>query len=258
MYNFKRAKHLWSAPPIDGVGYIKSLAVADMDKESILKIVSAFEAVRYDSDQPRNYKNLWRKNLGLDSTKNKTIIDFGCGFGIESLQFCKSGNSVILADISENNLLAAEAVLNAFGYKPKDIVLVNGEEPFFTSCKYDIFYSNGVLHHTPQMFNILNHSLKYFNSIEEAEIRLLLYTDKSWTVKTEKSIDYDTPIEKQDGFDIFVKAMDGVGQYADWYDRKKLEALLPDVFKVNDFSYICGGPLKDLYATINISLNKNV
>ena len=69
--------------------------------------VIKFEEQRYNINKWRNYKNKWRDNLGLDTTSNKLILDYGCGFGIESLQFAKNKNSVILADINLNNIIAA-------------------------------------------------------------------------------------------------------------------------------------------------------
>ena len=238
-YNFKRSKSDWQRLPFDNVGYISPELILGMDKSNIQNFIKEFENTRYSLDGWRNYKNLWRSKLGLDNTKGKVIFDFGCGFGIESLQFLYNGNEVILGDINEENLNAAEYIINCAGYKVKEKVLLNSENPYFSvSNKFDIFYSNGVLHHTPNISDILEFAIDSFNNYENIEYRLMLYSDKAWELETGRKTDRDLPIEKQKGFFKYVRRMDKVGKYADWFDEKKLSSIIPNKLVLKNYDYI--------------------
>ena len=104
--------------PIDDKGYIGPKRVLELAPDQAKELVQDFERRRYSTDGLRNYKNLWRDSLGLDNTRNKTIIDFGCGLGLESIQFARNDNQIILADINQCSLDAAEYLLNCCGLKP--------------------------------------------------------------------------------------------------------------------------------------------
>jgi len=247
---FSKSVNEWSKPPIDGIGYLHSEELLKINDYSLKQMVLSFVNTRYDIHSSRNHNNLWRKYSGLDSTFNKTVIDFGCGSGIESLELAKLGNEIILSDISENNLKLAERIHNLFGFKPKELVLIEGNKPFFGCSKFDIFHSCGVLHHTPYMSEIIEHSISFFTG--NPYYRVLLYTDVCWKIRTDTDLDYKTPIHLQKGFKRFVKAMDDVGFYADWYDYKKLTSILPESLKIKSFNYIGGDCLKNQYAVVTI------
>jgi 2-polyprenyl-3-methyl-5-hydroxy-6-metoxy-1,4-benzoquinol methylase len=246
-YDFKKAKKHWSKPPFDGVGYVSSKMMLTFSKSKIEKFVKTFETTRYNLNCWRNHENLWRSTLGLDDTTGKTIIDFGCGFGIESLQFCYKNNEIILADISEDNLKCAEYVINTMGYRVKELVLLTNEDPFLNpQNKYDIFYSCGVLHHTPNMPKIIKSALNNFKDKNDIEYRLMLYSDKAWTIETGFPLIRKIPIYQQRGFYKYCNIMDELSEYADWYDEKKLNSILPKELEVSKYTYI---GKKDRYST---------
>lgn len=237
-FDFEVSKEEWSCLPVDDIGYISAKQILSLSKTEAKHLMHIFQRNRYKTSGWRNKDNLWRSTLGLDTTKGKTIFDFGSGFAVEALQFLKLGNEVILADICEQNLKAAEYLLNSCGYAPKEITLIDYDEPYINpKSDFDIFYSCGAIHHTPRIKQILNKALCFFKG--KAEYRLLLYSDISWENRAGTKIDYDTPIYKQAGFNKFVKEMDSVGKYADWYDKRKLETVIPENTFVSEFNYIC-------------------
>ena len=79
-FDFQKAVRSWSNPPFDNIGYFSSKEILKFKKETIVEFVKLFEENRYNTKGWRNHNNLWRSSLGLDKTKGKTIIDFGCGF----------------------------------------------------------------------------------------------------------------------------------------------------------------------------------
>jgi SAM-dependent methyltransferase len=197
-----------------------------------------FIQVRYNPNGFRNFNNKWSSNLTDDIT-NKIVFDFGCGYGIESLRLCNYNNNVIIGDINQQNIDAANRVLNIYNKKSFDSVLITNEEPYFKlNTKIDVFYSNGVLHHTPNIRNILLEACKYLN--EGGEIRLMLYSDVSWRhyTKCEPNINYSESITKDPNYEKYLKCMDNVGIYSDWYDKQKLEFLFGDFLTLTNYVYI--------------------
>jgi|GEM_PF-3204261 len=238
VYRFEEAKSEWSHVPVDEIGYLNSAELVLRSESELKTLAQKFEKIRYNPKGWRNWDGLWRKYSGVDSVSGKRVLDFGCGFGIEALQFSKNGNRVSLADISPHNLGLAEKVLRSFGLSPAETILVFQDTPFFdTQSPIDLFYSNGVLHHTPRMREILRRAAELL--AKEGEIRLMLYSDVAWRIATHAPLPpIDKDITQCPDFFRYVRYLDSYGEYADWYNREKLEYLLGDFLKIREFNYI--------------------
>ncbi len=226
----------WSAPPIDGVGYIPSADLLKKSDDELLAIIAALEKERYALTW-RNHKNLWREKLKLDSTHGKRVLDYGCGVGIEALQFAKTGNTVFVVDIVESNIDLAQRVLLLHGYESMSCRL-GTQPPFFPSMMFDIFYCAGVLHHIPNARDVLLRAAE--SLLPGGEIRLLLYSDIGWKLSTETpapSVAED--VETNPLFNKFTSTFDSVGGYADWYSADKLIYRFGDFLDLVSYDYIC-------------------
>ena len=112
-------------------------------------------------DHWHNGGNLWVEHLHKPQcTKGKHILDYGSGVGIESLALARLGNTVSIADINAANLDLVERVLrvSGYGHALRHKLLLNASYPYFVLPEgetVDVFYSNGVLHHTPELPRIL-------------------------------------------------------------------------------------------------------
>lgn len=232
---FESQKKAWSKLPVDDSGYFAiSELMAKSDRE-LKELIDRIEATRYNPKEWRNHGNKWRSTLGLDTTTGKHVLDYGCGLGVEALQFAKAGNKVSLADINVEGVDLAIRVLGLYGYKPERIFVVQENYPFIETDgqeKFDIFYSNGVIHHTPNAPEVISRAFELLN--DDGEIRLMLYSDKG------------RDIAKKRGED-FVRFFDDVGEYAEWYDRDKIEKKFGD--KISSFDYITSD---DRYLTVTI------
>lgn len=240
-YSFQDATREWARVPVDNIAYADPEQLKNMPDDQFRELVKRFEENRYNLSGWRNYQNKWRDYLGLDNTSGKTVLDFGCGFGIESLQFVKAGNSVILADINRSSLTTAERCLGSYGVKSLQALVVTGDEPFFDmngqNSSYDIFYSNGVLHHTPRFREILLRACE--NLVDDGEIRLMLYSDVGWVTATNQQLpEVSEDVTTNPAFWKFVRFFDEVGTYADWYNREKLEHVVGDFLDVVFCEYI--------------------
>lgn len=247
------AEHVdaWSAPPVDDIGYVPSLELLAYTDDQLRDTVEGMRQTRYDLDGWRNHRNLWRETLGLDTTHGKHVLDFGCGVGLEALQFAEAGNSVALADLSEPNLQIASRVLRLYGYEPTDTYLVRDSAPYadIPAATFDVFYCNGVLHHIPWAQEIMAAAHRWLR--ETGEARLMLYTDRGWTWATGTEPPTGAP-EEHPAFDQFVRRFDRIGGYADWYNQDKILTVFGDLFDIKQCDYIT---LYDIYLTCTLVKN---
>ena len=94
---FTERARQWSAPPVDDVGYLLSEELLTWHDEALLDLINQMAVSRYQGW--RNWEMRWRTVLGLDSTRDSDVLDYGCGVGLEALQYAKLGNRVTIADI---------------------------------------------------------------------------------------------------------------------------------------------------------------
>lgn len=221
--SFAKHRKAWSSPPLDDIGYIPSSELLEMQDDSLLALIEQVERNRYSHKGWRNWNGAWRDVLGLDTTRDKIVLDYGCGIGLEALQYAKLGNTTLLADISEGNVILAARVLRLFGYEPgAEIVLWPGA-PFaaLSDDSLDVIHCNGVLHHIAKPKPVVQqfgHWLK-----PGGQLRLMLYSDQAWRVATNTEPPEDTVNAPE--FQTYVRHWDAVGSHADWYDRPKLHGL---------------------------------
>lgn len=230
-------KMAWSCPPIDGVGYISSADLLSKSDDDLRSVIAALEVERYAVDGWRNHANRWRDFLGLDNTHGKRVLDYGCGCGVEALQFARTENVVYLADIVADNVALASRVLKVHGFKAENEIVLSGDPPDMLP-EIDVFYSAGVLHHIPRARDVLLGASKALAS--DGEIRLMLYTDNGWMLTTNSP----TPpvsenVETNEHFHKFVGIFDAVGGYTDWYNAEKLTYRFGDFLDLVRFEYIC-------------------
>jgi len=233
-YDAVRAKAEWARPPVDDVGYISSAHMLQWSDDHLRATIAQMERTRYDVNGWRNWHNGWREFFGLDTTHGKRILDFGCGVGLEALQFARAGNDVMVTDIVPDNVALAIRVLELHGYANcKASVMMDGTP---TWSDMEIFYSSGTLHHTPQIRDILREALGW---CEEA--RILVYSDRRWTALGIPLPPIDMDISTHTAFQRFVRACDEVGDFADWYSPAKLALRVEGFGRVERCQYIGKG-----------------
>jgi SAM-dependent methyltransferase len=232
-YNFEKARKEWERIP-DDRDYFRPEEWLELTDQELQARMSVMEHDRYRSW--RNHEGKWRALLGLDSTHHKTVLDFGCGTGIESLQFAKLSNRVIVADINPASVSLARRVLRVFGYETVGQRLIEGEYPFVQPHRpIDVFYANGVLHHTPHAQAILHRAAELL--APGGEVRLMLYSDRGWRVATHGQ---EPPAgdPREDAFyPKFLRFFDSVGDYAEpWWEEKLAKAARP-VLELESWDY---------------------
>lgn len=231
---FQEQKVSWSNPPVDDVGYISSKSLLKKSNEELRALTGRMEAARYDGW--RNYNGNWRRVLGLDDTKGQRVLDYGCGVGVEALQYARRDNAIWLADIVEENLKLASRILRLFGYTPIATCLLRGRSPFysFTEGSFDVVHCSGVLHHIPKPRPVVRQMSRWLKA--NGELRLMLYSDDAWRLTT--NAEPPSEVETHKLFRRFVTAMDGVGEYSDWYDEERLTERFGEWFEIANCEYL--------------------
>lgn len=80
----------------------------------------------------------------------KRVLEIGFGPGYDTLKFMQAGAVYSGIDITPENVDRTKKHLGFFGYTP-DIQQADAENLPFPDASFDVVYSNGVLHHVPDM-----------------------------------------------------------------------------------------------------------
>lgn len=88
--------------------------------------------------------------LGYDETRGQSVLDVGCGQGLDLVQYAQAGADVVGVDLTPRHVDLARAHLGAMGLSGT-VVKGDAESLTFEDASFDRASSNGVLHHTPDM-----------------------------------------------------------------------------------------------------------
>jgi SAM-dependent methyltransferase len=86
--------------------------------------------------------------MGFDQFGGKRLLEVGCGMGTDLLQFARGGAHCTGVDLTPRSVEISSLHFGLYGMRA-DFVLGDGERLPFADESFDIVYSNGVLHHTP-------------------------------------------------------------------------------------------------------------
>jgi SAM-dependent methyltransferase len=133
--------------------------------------------------------------------KGKKVLEVGCGIGTDTINFARAGALVTAIDLSEESLKIAKQRAKVFNLNDKiSFYHANGEElsTYVTIEPYDLVYSFGVIHHTPNPSKAVAQIKQYMTA--SSELRLMLYAKDSWK-RMMIEAGFDQP-EAQDGCPI--------------------------------------------------------
>ena len=108
----------------------------------------------------------------FESFRGKKVLEVGCGVGYDAYEFCSYGAVYTGIDITLENPGRCRSHLRLFGFEPS-VMVADGE---FLPCKdttTDVIYSNGVLHHTPDIMRSFSEVHRVLRP--EGEFWVILY-----------------------------------------------------------------------------------
>ena len=112
----------------------------------------------------------------------KHVLEIGCGIGTDAVNFARNGAFYTGVELSNESLQLALKRFEVFGLKG-NLIRGNCErlEDFLKPQTFDLIYSFGVLHHTPDISMALQ-SLKKFCH-ESTTIKIMVYATNSYKQK---------------------------------------------------------------------------
>lgn len=113
--------------------------------------------------------------------KGKRVLEVGCGMGTDTINFARAGALVTAVDLSDKSLNLAKQRAKVFGLEDKITFYQANAEDLASRVPvqtYDLVYSFGVIHHTPNPGNAITQIKRYMGS--SSEFRLMLYAKNSW------------------------------------------------------------------------------
>jgi len=104
----------------------------------------------YEVIEQHRYEKEWHipAAAGFDKTKNLRVLEVGCGLGTDGAQFAKAGADYTGIDLTQAAVDLARRRFELFNL-PGTFRIADAEKLDFPDNSFDIVYSHGVLHHTP-------------------------------------------------------------------------------------------------------------
>jgi ubiquinone/menaquinone biosynthesis C-methylase UbiE len=146
----------------------------ELTREQLLKGIDDLE----DMFRVRDY--MTTHEMPLENLKGKRVLEIGPGAGGHSALFAKHGAVMTSADITFSRARATQAKFDLMGDKAADCRAMqsDAENLPFADNTFDIVYSNGVLHHTPDTDQAIAEVYRVLKPGGQAVI--MLYCKDSW------------------------------------------------------------------------------
>jgi len=109
----------------------------------------------------------------------KRVLEIGCGIGTDAVNFVRNGAVYTGVELSRESLEIAKKRFEVFNLEGS-FLEGNAEiiDQLFVGKSFDLIYSFGVLHHTPNISRALNAISRISN--EETILKMMLYAKHSW------------------------------------------------------------------------------
>ncbi len=160
-----RAREQWGGDPCG--------AVHGREREfGSRKFFDDVERHRYEEYAP------WmRETMGFDKFAGARLVEVGCGMGTDLLQFARGGARVTGVDLTPRSVGISQHRFRLYEM-PADFALADAERLPFADDSFDVFYSNGVLHHTPETSAAIREAHRVLKPGGTAKV--MLYHRNSW------------------------------------------------------------------------------
>ncbi|PIE42997.1 MAG: methyltransferase type 12 [Gammaproteobacteria bacterium] len=111
--------------------------------------------------------------------KDKNVLEVGCGIGTDAINFARAGANYFGVDLSEESVKITKSRFAVFELAGS-LKCVNAEElaSHFEENTFDLVYSFGVIHHTPNPQKVIQEIHKLIKP--GGILRLMLYAKNSW------------------------------------------------------------------------------
>jgi len=115
--------------------------------------------------------------------EGKRVLEIGCGIGTDTINFARHGANVTAVDLSPASLALARTRAHIYGLEDRiQFINANAEElsKVLPVEPYDLVYSFGVLHHTPNPGRAVAELRKYL--APDGNFKIMVYHRHAWKV----------------------------------------------------------------------------
>jgi len=155
----------------------------------------------------------------FDRWKGKRVLEVGCGLGTDATNFARAGADYTGLELSEKSLDLAKRRFEVFGLRGKFFACNAEELANYVQGPFDLVYSFGVIHHTPNQRAVVEQIRRVVS--DGGEFRMMLYATNSWkTAMIEAGLDQP---EAQSGCPI-----------ATTYTEESVRELTKGLFDITD------------------------
>jgi SAM-dependent methyltransferase len=113
--------------------------------------------------------------------RGKTVLEIGCGIGTDTINFARAGAQVTAVELSGESLSIARQRARVFGLEDRIRFIVADAEQLGSVLPpqtFDLVYSFGVIHHTPDPARAVAEIRKFMSGT--SEFRMMVYARNSW------------------------------------------------------------------------------
>lgn len=132
----QRAREQWSHDPAGAV----------YGREHEFGTREFFDAVEHH--RYTEYAPWMPEVMGFKEFAGARLLEVGCGMGTDLLQFARGGAQVTGVDLTPRSIEITRQHFAVYG-EPGDFAISDCETLPFAGESFEVVYSNGVLHHTP-------------------------------------------------------------------------------------------------------------
>ena len=113
----------------------------------------------------------------FDSTRGQEVLEVGTGLGTDFVRFARAGARVTGIDLTEHSVRLVRRRLELEGLEG-DVRVADAEHLPFSDRSFDVVYSWGVLHHTPDPERAVGEVLRVVKP--GGRVCAMLYARRSW------------------------------------------------------------------------------
>ena len=119
------------------------------------------------------------KFADFSNCNNLKVLEIGCGIGTAAVNFIRSGANYTGIELSDESLKLTKQRFNVYSLSG-ELYNINAEEDisFLGLNSFDLIYSFGVIHHSPNPEKIIGNVYKLLKP--NGVFKLMLYAENSW------------------------------------------------------------------------------
>jgi ubiquinone/menaquinone biosynthesis C-methylase UbiE len=115
----------------------------------------------------------------FETVRGLRVLEVGCGIGTAAINFARHGADYTGFELSEKSLAMTKRRFEVYGFDGK-FYQGNAEtlDQYLPDEKYDLIYSWGVIHHSPEPKKIVNQIKKFL--APDGTFKMMVYAKNSW------------------------------------------------------------------------------